>query len=76
MNTAESYMTCRRQLDAAGNSMTSGPTEATLALLRSLVDNVRYLLAQAEAKSRRVRRGKRGGLRPGRRYEFASAYPH
>ncbi|CAG4889462.1 hypothetical protein [Paraburkholderia gardini] len=48
--TAESYMLCRRQLDAAGNSMASGPTEATLALLRSLVDNVRYLLAQAESE--------------------------
>ena len=50
MNTAESYMTCRRQLDAAGNSMASGPTEATLVLLRSLVDDARYLLAQAESE--------------------------
>lgn len=48
--TAESYMICRRQLDAAGNSMASGPTEATLVLLRSLVDNVQYLLAQAESE--------------------------
>lgn len=48
--TAESYMICRRQLDSTGNSMASGPTEATLDLLRSLVGNVQYLLAQAESE--------------------------
>ena len=48
--TAESYMICRRQLDAAGNSMASGPTDATLDFLRSPVGNVHYLLAQAESE--------------------------
>jgi hypothetical protein len=66
MNTAEQYMTTRKTLDDIANSMTSGPTIESVALLRSLMVSVSDLYAQAvvELTASQAREQRRLDLHP------------
>jgi hypothetical protein len=47
MNTAECFMVTAGRLDRIGDSMTSGPTDASLGLLRKLMQDAAELFAAA-----------------------------
>jgi hypothetical protein len=66
-NSAELYMTSRKNLDRVGDSMASGPTEESLLLLREHMRNAAdmYAVACLEVSEKRLREAIRVNGRKG-----------
>lgn len=66
-NSAELYMTSRKNLDRIADSMASGPTADSISLLRDLMRNVSdlYAVACLEVSEKRLREAIRVNGRKG-----------